>query len=81
MLSQIRGAQNGDLAGVKEVIDASFPKFYRYFAWHSVKDRSEPTFIHPVDCAVVGFAKLIQFEIDGSKYECILWIAVHPKFR
>jgi ribosomal protein S18 acetylase RimI-like enzyme len=30
---------------------------------------------------VVGFAKLIDFQIGGKKYSCILWIAVHPVFR
>ncbi len=30
---------------------------------------------------VVGFAKLIDFQIGGKKYGCILWIAVHPNFR
>jgi ribosomal protein S18 acetylase RimI-like enzyme len=79
--SQIRIAQKEDLVEVKKVIEASFPRFYRYFAWHSVQDRSEPTLVHQVDGAFAGFAKLIHFEIDGSPYECILWMAVHPRFR
>jgi ribosomal protein S18 acetylase RimI-like enzyme len=79
--SQIIIAQKEDLAEVKKVIDASLSRFYRYFAWHSVQDRVEPTLVHQFDGALAGFAKLIHLEIDGSLYGCILWIAVHPQFR
>jgi ribosomal protein S18 acetylase RimI-like enzyme len=79
--SQDRIALKEDSAWIKEVIDVSFPRFYRYFAWHSVQDLSEPTLIHEVNGEVAGFAKLIHFEVNGLKYGCILWIAVHPRFR
>ena len=29
----------------------------------------------------VGFAKLIEFQVGGEGFGCILWIAVHPGFR
>jgi ribosomal protein S18 acetylase RimI-like enzyme len=77
----IRIARKDDLPEIKGVIDASFPMFFRYFAWHSVQDCSEPTLIQQVDGAAAGFAKLIHFEISGLKYGCILWIAAHPNFR
>ena len=30
---------------------------------------------------IAGFVKLTEFQIGGSKFGCILWIAVHPQFR
>lgn len=81
MSSPNRVAQKEDFAAIKEVIDASFPRFYRYFAWHSILDRNEPTLIYQADKAVAGFAKLITFHVNDSKFGCILWIAVHPQFR
>ena len=30
---------------------------------------------------VVGFVKLVEFNISAVRYGCILWIAVHPEFR
>ncbi len=30
---------------------------------------------------VVGFVKLIEFQIGGGRFGCILWVAVHPQFR
>jgi ribosomal protein S18 acetylase RimI-like enzyme len=30
---------------------------------------------------VVGFAKLIEFNVGIDKFGCILWLAVHPQFR
>lgn len=81
MSTQIRYAVTEDLPKLKTVIGASFPRVYRYFALHSVSDPSEPTLIYVVDHAVAGLAKLITFQVNHSKYGCILWIAVHPRFR
>jgi ribosomal protein S18 acetylase RimI-like enzyme len=77
----IRQANLNDLPKIKEVIDLSFPRFYRYFASHSASDLSEPTLISEVENEVAGFAKLIEFNIGDVKYGCILWIAVHPTYR
>ncbi len=79
--STIRQATPNDMARIKEIIDLSFPRFFRFFANHSVSDREEPLLIGEVQGVVVGFAKLIEFHIGCGKYGCILWIAVHPANR
>lgn len=81
MLTQIRLAVADDLSKIKAIVDMSFPRFFRYFAWHSVCDKSEPTLVYESDGTIIGFTKLIEFNVRGSKYGCILWIAVHPSFR
>ncbi|MGD6808770.1 MAG: N-acetyltransferase family protein [Candidatus Bathyarchaeia archaeon] len=30
---------------------------------------------------VAGFARLIEFNVDGRRFGCVLWLAVHPDFR
>ena len=77
----IREATVNDLPRLKEIINVSFPWFFRVFAAHSVADTSEPVLVASAEGAVVGFAKLIEFKIGGSKYGCILWIAVDPSSR
>jgi ribosomal protein S18 acetylase RimI-like enzyme len=77
----IRQANTNDLPKIKEVINLSFPRFYRYFASNSVTDLSEPTLVCVMESAVVGFAKLIEFNVRGVRYGCILWIATHPAYR
>ena len=77
----IRHATSKDMPQIKEIIDLSFPMFFRYFAAHSVSDFTEPTLVSQQNGDILGFAKLIQFQISKNKYGCILWIAVHPKHR
>jgi ribosomal protein S18 acetylase RimI-like enzyme len=77
----IRQAAPRDRERLKEIVDLSFPRFFRYFANHSVADLSEPVLVGEIDGAVVGFAKLIEFNVGIGKYGCILWIAVHPAYR
>jgi ribosomal protein S18 acetylase RimI-like enzyme len=77
---EISEAQEVNKERIKEIIDLSFPRFFRYFANHSIKSGS-PLLIGKLEGAVVGFAKLIEFNIGDDKYGCILWIAVHPVFR
>ena len=77
----IRQATPSDYAILKEIIDLSFQRFFRYFAWHSVSDPDEPVLVSEAEGIVVGFAKLIEFKVGGGKYGCILWIAVHPAYR
>jgi ribosomal protein S18 acetylase RimI-like enzyme len=79
--SAVRQALPADMERVKEIIDLSFPRFFRYFAWHSVSDLSEPVLVSEAESAIAGFAKLIEFTVDSGKYGCILWIAVQPKYR
>jgi ribosomal protein S18 acetylase RimI-like enzyme len=77
----IRQATASDYTKLKEIVDLSFPRFFRYFASHSVSDLHEPTLVSEVENVVVGFAKLIEFQVGNGKYGCILWIAVHPAYR
>ncbi len=76
----IRQMTQSDLNQVKQVIDLSFPRFYRYFSFHSLQEEGQVLVSEEVG-RVVGFAKLIDFQIGRKKYGCILWIAVHPEFR
>ena len=76
----IREAIQTDLPRLKEIIDLSFPLFFRYFANHSVSE-FEQVFVSELKDEVVGFAKLTEFKVDKGKYGCILWIAVHPRYR
>jgi ribosomal protein S18 acetylase RimI-like enzyme len=76
----IREATANDRAKIKEIIDDSFPRFFRYFALHSLNSEGK-TLVAQSDGAVAGFAKLIEFNIADAKYGCILWLATHPTFR
>jgi ribosomal protein S18 acetylase RimI-like enzyme len=75
----IRKMTQNDLRQIKKVIDLSFPRFYRYFAFHSIEEGQ--VLVTEVERRVVGFVKSIDFSIGGKRYNCILWIAVHPSFR
>ena len=66
---------------LKEIIDLSFPRFYRYFASHGITSEEGKVLVSESQNAVVGFAKLIEFKVGGCKYGCILWLAVHPQHR
>lgn len=78
---QIHQATQTDLKKVKVIINASFPRFFRYFAWHSVSDLEEPTIVLEYDGVIAGFAKLTEFQIDAESFGCILWVAVSPEYR
>ena len=78
---KIRATTMADLPKLKEIINLSFPRFYRYFAWHSASDPDALVLVAPVEGKVAGFTKLIEFNIDAAKYGCILWIAVNPTHR
>jgi ribosomal protein S18 acetylase RimI-like enzyme len=77
----VREAVSSDLSRLKEIISLSFPLFFRYFALQSVSDLSEPVLVNQEEGVIAGFAKLIEFQVGGGKYGCILWIAVHPSYR
>ena len=77
----IRQATPNDLAQVKAIIDLSFPRFFRYFASHSVNSEEGRVLVAETEGAIAGFAKLIEFNVGGGKYGCVLWIAVHPSYR
>ena len=77
----IRQATPDDYGKLKEIIDQSFPRFYRYFALHSVTSEEGRVLVAEIQGELAGFAKLIEFKIGASKYGCILWIAVRPEVR
>jgi ribosomal protein S18 acetylase RimI-like enzyme len=77
----IRRGIPDDFAKLKEIIDLSFPIFFRYFANHSVTSEDGKVLISETQDGVSGFAKLIELNIKSRKYGCILWIAVHPSYR
>jgi GNAT superfamily N-acetyltransferase len=77
----VRDRAASDNAQIKEIVDLSFPMFYRFFAWHSASSPDEPVLVAEVDGAVAGFAKLIEFTVGQMRCACILWIAVHPSYR
>jgi len=77
----IRQATTDDFAKLNEIIDLSFPWFFRFFADHSATSEDGNVLVAETQGAISGFAKLIQFQIGACKYGCILWIAVHPSFR
>ncbi len=77
----IRQAKQSDRQRLKEVIDRSFPRFFRYFASHSVNSKNGTVIVNEVEGAIAGFAKLTQFTIAGDSFGCILWLATHPDFR
>lgn len=76
----VRQMAQNDLDQLKQIIDASFPIVYRFFATHSLQDEGQ-VIVGEIAGRVVGFAKLIDFDVGGKKFGCILWIAVHPSFR
>ena len=77
----IRQATTNDRAKIKEIVDLSFPRFFRFFANHSVDSEEGKILVSESQGVVVGFAKLIEFHIGGGKYGCILWLGVHPEHR
>lgn len=76
----IRSAVQNDKEHLKGIIGASFPRFFRFFASHSLN--SEGTvLVSEAKATLAGFAKLTEFHVGGGKFGCILWLAVHPDFR
>lgn len=77
----IRQAEPHDKPVLKDIIDLSFPRFFRFFAVDSLKSEEGKVLVSDHEGVVVGFAKLVAFFIDKRKYGCILWLAVHPNQR
>ena len=77
----IRQAKPQDKPALKQIIDLSFPRFFRYFATHSINSQEGKVLVNETSGIVVGFAKLIDFTVAKQKYGCILWLAVHPEQR
>lgn len=79
--TSIRQVNNEDLAKVKEIIDLSFPRFYRYFSWRSVNSNTGAVLVSEVHGLVAGFVRLTEFKVGNAGFGCVLWLAVHPNFR
>ncbi len=76
----VRQATPADMASLKQIVDLSFPRFFRFFASNSLKDEGQ-VLVSETKGIVVGFAKLIEFCVGNIKFGCILWLAVHPEYR
>ena len=77
----IRLGTPSDYTKLKEIIDLSFPRFFRFFANHSVTSGEGKVLVSENQGIISGFAKLIEFNISSQKYGCVLWIAVDPSCR
>ena len=77
----VRQATEGDCRRFKEIIDLSFPRFYRFFATRGVNSEEGKVLVAETRDAIAGFAKLIEFNVGNIKYGCILWVAVDPTQR
>jgi ribosomal protein S18 acetylase RimI-like enzyme len=77
----IRETSSEERLKLKEIIDLAFPRFFRYFANHSVLDLDGAVLVGDIESTIAGFVKLINFNCGHAKYGCILWIAVHPTYR
>ena len=75
-----RLAMPNDFGSIKQIIDASFPRFFRFFAVHSLHQEGR-VLVSETQTTIAGFAKLIDFQVGSGKYGCILWVAVSPLFR
>jgi ribosomal protein S18 acetylase RimI-like enzyme len=77
----IRQTTPNDYPMLKEIINLSFHRFFRFFASHSVTSEDGRVLVFENQGVIFGFAKRIKFNIAAQKYGCILWIAVHPSYR
>jgi ribosomal protein S18 acetylase RimI-like enzyme len=77
----IRQAEPRDIPVLKEIVDLSFPRFFRFFASHSIDSEDGELLVSECNGEVVGFAKLRKFHLADEKYGCIFWLAVHPNHR
>jgi ribosomal protein S18 acetylase RimI-like enzyme len=78
---RLRQAATHDREALYEIIELSFPRFFRPFAQHSVDSEDGKVLVGEHKGEVVGFAKLINFWLANVEYGCILWLAVHPDHR
>ncbi len=76
----VRQMAPDDMDRLKQIIDMSFPRFFRFFATHSLHEEGK-VLVSETQGIVVGFAKLIEFNLGDDKFGCILWLAVHSQFR
>ncbi len=78
---KVRDVEQNDKTGLKEIVDVSFPRFFRFFAMQSLNSESGKTLVGEKCGKIVGFAKLTDFLAGKLRCGCILWLAVHPSHR
>jgi ribosomal protein S18 acetylase RimI-like enzyme len=76
----LRQMAPSDINNLKQVIDRSFPRFFRFFASQSLHTEGQ-VFLSEIQGKAVGFVKLIDLHVGSDKFGCILWLAVHPQYR
>jgi len=76
--SSIRQNKPDDYEKLKEIIDLSFPMFFRYFANQSVISENGKVLVSETHGVISSFVKLIEFNINSQKFGFILWIAFQP---
>ncbi len=76
----IRKMTQSDTGSLKQIVGLSFPRFFRFFATHSLNEEGE-VLVSETQGTAIGFAKLVEFHVGDGKIGCILWLAVHPQFR
>jgi len=76
-----RQMSSADADRLREIAALSFSRFMGFFAVHSLFSDEGQVLVSEEQGTAVGFAKLIKLQVGSSKFGCILWIAVHPKFR
>jgi len=76
----IRLMTSTDASRLEDIVDLSFSRFQRVFATRSLHEKGQ-VLVSETRETLVGFTKLIKFEIDRRKFGCILWVAVDPQFR
>jgi ribosomal protein S18 acetylase RimI-like enzyme len=69
-----------DILKLRQIIDVSFSRFMGFFAKYSLLEEGQVLVIE-TERAVVGFTKLIEFNVGEDKFGCVLWIAVELDFR
>ena len=76
----VRLASPNDYSRIEQIVNESFPRFFRFFASHSLHEDGL-VLVSEIPATITGFAKLIDFQLSDAKYGCILWLAVKPEFR
>jgi hypothetical protein len=61
----VRQITQNDLNPLKQIIDLSFPRVYRFFVTHGLQEEGQ-VIVGVIAGRIVGFAKLIGFYVGGK---------------
>ena len=78
---RIRPMLPSDEGNLRGIVALSFSKLMGFFAVQSLLTEKGQVLVADIQGSAIAFAKLIEFQISGGKYGCLLWIGVHPEFR